>query len=88
MHKKLVVLQVKINGHPTWALVDTGLLGDFISSTLADQLRVKKRNLGISLGLQLTVQRSCSKINTSTEARFQYQGIDFIWHFDIINLNS
>ena len=55
---KPVVLQVRINGHPAQALVDTGSLGEFMSSTLADQLKVKRKILGAPLGLQLAVQGS------------------------------
>lgn len=42
-----VVITAKINGHPARALLDSGSLGDFMSS----------------LGLQLAVQGSRSKIN-------------------------
>jgi hypothetical protein len=59
-----------------------------MSSMLADQLKVKRGTLSTPLGLQLVVQGSQSKINTTTTARMQYQGIDAAWHFDIINLNS
>ena len=36
-----IVVTVKIDGHPARALLDSGSLGDFLSSTLADQLKVK-----------------------------------------------
>ena len=36
-----IVVTVKIDGHPACALLDSGSLGDFLSSTLADQLKVK-----------------------------------------------
>jgi hypothetical protein len=85
---KPIVIQVQVNGHPAWALVNSGSLGDFMSSTLADQLRVKRKTLDTLLRLQLAVQGSQSKINTTTEARLQYQGINSTQHFDIINLNS
>jgi calcineurin-like phosphoesterase family protein len=68
--------------------VDSGSLGDFISSMLADQLKVRKKILSVPLGLQLVVQGSQSKINTMAEARIQYQGIDNIQHFNVINLNN
>ena len=38
---KPVVVKLEVNGHPVRALLDSGLLGDFISSTLVDQLSVK-----------------------------------------------
>ena len=59
-----------------------------MASTLAEQLKVKKKSLDTPLGLQLAIQGLQSKINTTAEARFQYQGINAIWHFDIINLNN
>ena len=45
-----------INQHPAQALLDSGLLGDFISSTLADQLGLKRQTLDMPLALQLAVQ--------------------------------
>ena len=38
---KLVTLTVHVDGHPAQALVDSGSLGDFMSTNLADQLNVK-----------------------------------------------
>ena len=42
---KPLVIQVMINGHCARALVDSSSLGDFMSSTLAEQLKVKKKEL-------------------------------------------
>lgn len=63
MLPKPVTLMVNIDGHPAWALIDSGSLGDFMSTNLADQLKVKWEELEAQLGLQLAVQGSCSKIN-------------------------
>jgi protein associated with RNAse G/E len=60
---KPVTLTVKIDGHPARALIDSGSLGDFMSTNLADQLKVKREELDAPLGLQLAVQGSRSKIN-------------------------
>ena len=60
---KPVTLTVKIDGHPARALVDSGSLGDFMSTNLANQLKVKREELETPLGLQLAVQGSRSKIN-------------------------
>jgi hypothetical protein len=59
-----------------------------MSTTLADQLKIKKTALSTPLSLQLAVQGSRSKINLTAVARLQYQDIDSPRHFDIINLNS
>ena len=84
---KPVVITVKIDEHPARALLDSGSLGDFVSTTLADQLKLKRENLDVPLGLQLAVQGSRSKINSRTKVRFQYQEIDEERNFDIINLS-
>jgi hypothetical protein len=64
--------------------MNSGSLRDFMFSTLADQLKVKRETLSTPLGLQQAVQGSRSKINTTTMARMQYQGIEAARHFDII----
>ncbi|KAJ3568022.1 hypothetical protein NP233_g5992 [Leucocoprinus birnbaumii] len=40
-----IVVVVKVNGHPCCALIDTGSMGDFISTTIAQQLNVPKFEL-------------------------------------------
>ena len=85
---KPVTLTVNIDGHPAQALVNSGSLGDFMSTNLADQLDVKQEELKAPLGLQLAVQGSRSKINFRARSRFQYQGIDEECQFDIINLSN
>lgn len=85
---KPVVIKVLINGQPVRALIDSGSQGDFLSTTLADQLNLKKEEMTMPLKLQLAVQGSRSVVNFCTEARLQYQGIDEVRKFDIINLNN
>lgn len=60
---KPIVLKVNVNGHPAQALLDSGALGDFISSALTDKLGLKRRMLDSPLSLQLAVQGSRSKVN-------------------------
>lgn len=57
---KLLVIVVKINGKLAHALVDSGSLGDFISSTLVQQLKIKKKKLTSPVPIQLAVQGSRS----------------------------
>lgn len=59
-----------------------------MSSTLADQLALKKEILNTPLALQLAVQGSRSKVNSVATAQLQYQNIKEERTFDIINLNS
>ena len=77
-----------VNQHLARALLDSGLLGDFISTTLVDQLQLTPRTLDTPLALQLAVQGSRSKVNASVSAQLKYQGIDEQRTFDIINSNS
>jgi hypothetical protein len=83
-----IVVTVRIDGHPARALLDSGSLGDFLSSTLADQLKVKRVKLNVPLGLQLAVQGSRSKINSGAKVKFQYQNISEDRYLDIINISS
>ena len=83
-----IVVKATIDGHPARALLDSGSLGDFISSTLADQLSIKKTRLDSPLLLQLAVQGSRSKVNATATVRIQYQSINEERTLDIININS
>ncbi|KAF8226702.1 hypothetical protein L208DRAFT_1300611, partial [Tricholoma matsutake] len=82
---KPVVVVARINGQSVCALVDSGSLGDFMSTTLVDQLQVRQINLAKPLPLQLAVQGSRSKVNAGTKVQFQYQDIKEEHYFDIIN---
>ncbi|KIM36975.1 hypothetical protein M413DRAFT_77523, partial [Hebeloma cylindrosporum] len=85
---KPLIITVNINGHPARALLDSGSLGDFMSTSLADQLKVKLVPLEVPLSVQLAVQGSRTRVNSCARVRFQYQGIDEERVFDIININS
>ena len=85
---KPVVIKVTINGHPARALLDSGSLGDFMLSTLADQLGVERVRLDLPVSLQLAVQGSRSKVNAVATVQLKYQDIDERRTFDIINLNN
>lgn len=82
------MVAVKIDGHPARTLLDSGSLGNFLSSTLADQLNVKRVKLNVPLALQLAVQGSRSKINSGAKVKFEYQKISEERYFDIINISS
>ena len=85
---KPIVVKMEINGHPARALLDSGSLGDFISSTLVDQLSITREPLSTPLSLHLAVQGSRSKVNASVSVKLKYQGIDDTRTLDIINLNN
>jgi hypothetical protein len=83
-----VIIQIKINGFPARALVDSGSLGDFIFSSLADQLHLKHVELERPIALHLTVQGSQSKINNSMATQLEYDIINCPQYFDIVNLSN
>jgi len=83
-----MVIAVKINGQTCIALIDSGSQSDFMSTSVADQLKVKKIELAVPLVVQLAVQGSRSKVNHSTTVEFQYQGIEWDKHFDIMNVQG
>ena len=85
---KPVVVKLEVNGQPLHALLDSGSLGDFISSTLVDQLSIKREMLDTPLSLHLAMQGSRSKVNARTTVNLKYQGINEKCTLDIINLNN
>ena len=85
---KPVVVKLEVNGQPLHALLDSGSLGDFISSTLVDQLSIKREMLDTPLSLHLAMQGSRSKVNGRTTVNLKYQGINEKRTLDIINLNN
>ncbi|KAJ3974132.1 hypothetical protein EV361DRAFT_675888 [Lentinula raphanica] len=82
-----IVIVVRIDGNPVTALLDSGSLGTFMSTTLLDQLKFRVQTLEPPLTLQLAVQGSRSKINRRVHARFEYQAIDEERYFDVANIN-
>ncbi|KAF9512923.1 hypothetical protein BS47DRAFT_1393806 [Hydnum rufescens UP504] len=83
-----MVVKVAINGHTCRALIDTGSLADFISTTCADQLKLPVENLVNPLPVQLAVTGSRSLIHHETRVLFELQGIRIQRRFDIMNLDS
>ena len=71
-----------------WGKVSKRIVTETQSSTLADQLAVKKTLLEVPLALQLAVQGSRSKVNATATAQLQYQEIKEDRTFNIINLNN
>jgi hypothetical protein len=83
-----IVINVKINGETIRALLDTGSMADFISTTIVDQLRLPRETYEKPLSVQLAVHGSRSKVNCGTTVNFQYQSIDCNRRFDIVNLDN
>ncbi|EJD49909.1 hypothetical protein AURDEDRAFT_160931 [Auricularia subglabra TFB-10046 SS5] len=83
-----VVVEALVQGRLTRVLIDSGSLADFMSTTLADQLKLPMNALERPIPVQLAVKGSRSKINVEVSARFQYQDIDCEKRFDIANLDN
>ena len=71
-----VIIVVKINDNPVQALVDSGSLADFMSTSLADQLKVNKKYMKDPIPLHQAIQGSRLKIHCGTTANLKYQDID------------
>lgn len=77
-----------VNGKPVGALLDSGPLCDFISTTVEDQLKLKLEPLDFPLPLQLAVSGSRCKVNHKATVSFKYLEIDEKQTFYIMNINS
>ena len=85
---KPIVVMVEVNGKPVQALIDTGSMADFLSTTIVDQLGLNKEILAKPLPVQLAVHGSRSKINCCVSVDFKYQEIECKWRFDVVNLDN
>jgi len=83
-----LVVVVTVNGKPARALIDSGSLSDFMSTSLADSLKLEQQALEKPITLQLAVSGSHTKINYTLEANLVYQEINEPRAFDICNLDS
>ena len=70
---KPLVVVVKIDGHSCHALLDSGSFLDFISTTVANQLKLKLITLDKPLPLQLTISGSRGKVKQQATTRLQYR---------------
>ncbi|EJD36171.1 hypothetical protein AURDEDRAFT_74509, partial [Auricularia subglabra TFB-10046 SS5] len=79
---------IKINGQHVRALIDSGSTGDFISTRLADQLKLKRQPLAKPIPLKLGVTGSRSAVNYAAEAKLEFLSINEKRTFDIVNLHG
>ena len=85
---KPIILTVYVNDQPVRALLDTGSMADFVSTTIVDQLKLPREVLAKQANVQLAVHGSRSKINCSVTVSFKYQNINEKRRFDVVNLDS
>jgi hypothetical protein len=83
-----IVIAVKVNGKEARALLDSGSLGDFMSSSLADQLGLSRMRLQKPITVQLAVQGSKTQVNYASMVSFEYTHIREDRWFDVINVDG
>ena len=66
--------------------MDSGSLGDFVSTTLVDQLKLKADVLGKPLSVTMASSGSRTMGKHSCDVRMRYQGIDEERRFDVMNI--
>ncbi|KIJ58205.1 hypothetical protein HYDPIDRAFT_34401 [Hydnomerulius pinastri MD-312] len=70
------------------ALLDSGSLSDFVSTTLVDQLKLTYAVLDKPLPLQLAVSGSGSAVKAAARTQFRYQDISCGRTSDTVNIES
>ncbi|KAJ3476428.1 hypothetical protein NLI96_g11162 [Meripilus lineatus] len=83
-----IVVVVDVNGQPAQALLDSGLLTDFISAKFVHQLKAMMFELEKPVLVQLAVQGSRAKIITGCTVQLRYQDISEERYMDISNLEN
>jgi hypothetical protein len=83
-----LVVVVLINDLPCHALLDSGSLMDFVSTTVVDQLKLKFDLLEKPIPLQLVVSSSRSIVKATTTVDLKYQDISGPRTLDIANLEA
>ncbi|QRV99206.1 Retrotransposon gag protein [Ceratobasidium sp. AG-Ba] len=82
-----LVVEMFVNGKSCRVLLDSGSLGDFISTTIVDQLKLKAEVLAKPMGLSMAVTGSRSQVKHSVVVNIKYQGIDNTYRLDVANLD-
>jgi Aspartyl protease len=82
-----ITVLARIENNEIAALIDTGSGGDFISTTVVDQLGLKLEPLAKPLQCQLAATGSGTMIQYSTTVKFELMGISEQRQFDVINID-
>ncbi|KAG8720806.1 hypothetical protein FRC09_008934 [Ceratobasidium sp. 395] len=82
-----IIVEMFINGKSCCVLLDTGSVGDVISSTTVDQLKIKTEILAKPIGLAMAVAGSRGVIKHSATVNIKYQNIDNTYRLDVANLD-
>lgn len=83
-----IVVKAFVNGHAVRALLDTGSMADFLSTTTVHQLQLVVDVLAKPLPVQLAVHGSRSSINCCAMVDFACQDIACKHRFDMVNLDD
>ncbi|KZS89811.1 hypothetical protein SISNIDRAFT_416465, partial [Sistotremastrum niveocremeum HHB9708] len=88
MAPRALSVEMRVNGKRVRALIDSGSMADFMSTTLAEQLNVPQVPLEKPINIQLASRGSRTVVNYSTTVQLQYEDIDEKRHFDIMNVEG
>jgi hypothetical protein len=83
-----IVMNAEVNGNPVRALIDSGSLADFTSTTVADQLQLKLDWLAKPVPCTMAASRSRMMIQYSTQVEFKLDEIKETCCFDMMNLEQ
>ncbi|KAG8715455.1 hypothetical protein FRC09_016602 [Ceratobasidium sp. 395] len=84
---RAIVVKMFIDGKSCRVLLDSGSLGDLISTTTVNQLRIKTGVLAKPMGLAMAVSGSRGVIKHSATVNIKYQDIDKQYCLDVVNLD-
>lgn len=85
---KPIIIEVLINNQKANALLDSGLLADFMSTTLADQLGLQRTPLDKPIHVQLATKGSRTTINYGVMSQIEWGSISESRRFDVMNLDG
>ncbi|KAG8725309.1 hypothetical protein FRC09_002671 [Ceratobasidium sp. 395] len=84
---RAIIVEMFVNGKSCRVLLDSGSLGNFISSTVVNQLRIKTEVLAKPMGLAMAVSGLRGVIKHSATVNIKCQDIDNTYCLDVANLD-
>jgi hypothetical protein len=85
---KYLVVNAEIAGHTVRALIDSGSLADFVSTTLVDQLGLELHELAKPIPCTMAASGSRTMIQYSSTVHFKFHQISEERTFDVMNLEN
>ena len=88
MIPEYIIVMVQVNGHRSPALIDTGVLADFISPKIVDQINTKCEQLEQPLTVHMAPQGSEVKVRFAAPVNFKYAPTQEQRRVDAMNLDE